>query len=478
MSLHLINAGPSDTWQICVMTRDETYFANTSGAIRGFDLIAPGTFHDTGALLADMGKACDGQPEAVLLVPVLPGSGEEYESTTSLASRWTGMEASALRSGWMVTGDSEKIRDNGWVTFRHLETGDKIFMGILSLMDQDRTPLFDLAASAETIVNALLTYASVTGVIWRMTAGVSGCASIRADRKERAEIQLTLPEIEEDPDQGQPHWRWDKAPADMRGVGHMIWSRPLVPAERQGKVVTYDVRAQFLAALAGGRFGWGEPAQRTRVPFDPERAGFWLIAASGLMSLDGPPIIKTADDTLLSPSGRGLVPVTTPVMVYMRDRGIEPMVYDSWTSATSSQFLKPWAQKIRNALYAQSETIRAIEPALKRSYSETNGLFNVKGGSIFRPDWHWTTVDLSTMNLRRKLDKVKRSIGIWPCEIYHDAVSYPVEDAQMFRDLNESLGVAYPPGERIEIGKFKYKGSISVQDWQAKQDNKRKARSQ
>jgi hypothetical protein len=377
------------------------------------------------------------------------------------------MEAAALRTGWLVTGDAEKIRDNGWVTFRHLTTGNKIYMGILTLMDQSRTPLFDLSADAETIVEALLTYASVTGVVWRMSAGVSGCASIRADRRERAEVQLTLGERETDPDAGQPHWRWDTAPDGIRGAGHMIWSRPLTPAERQGKIVTYDVRAQFLAAMAGARFGWGEPNRRMSVPFDPERAGFWVVAGSALRSLDGPPLVTSSD---------ALVPVTTPTMVYLRDLGIEPMIYDSWTSATSSQILKPWAQKIRNALYAESETLREVEAALKRTYVETNGLFNAKGGSICRPDWYWTTVDMGTMNLRRKLDKVKKAIGIWPCEIYHDAVSYPCEDSEMFRALSDALGVTYSPGP-VSIGKLRYKGSVAVADWQAKQD-KRKAHNQ
>ena len=245
---------------------------------------------DAGRLLADIGRSFGDRPEGVLIVPVLPGGGEEFPETVSLATRWAAMEAAALRAGWIVTGDAERIRDNGWATFRHEGTDKKIYLGVLASMDQAKTPLFDLAADAETIVRHLISYASVTGVVWRMTAGVSGCASLRAVRQERAERQLTLPELEEDPDQGQPHWRWDKAPDYLHGAGHMVWSRDLYPAERQAeaRIVTYDVRAQFLAAMASGRFGWGEPIQRARVAFDNERGGFWQIAASGPLALDGP----------------------------------------------------------------------------------------------------------------------------------------------------------------------------------------------
>jgi hypothetical protein len=170
-----------------------------------------------------------------------------------------------------------------------------------------------------------------------------------------------------------------------------------------------------------------------------------------------------------------MVWITNPVMAYLLELGIMPMVYDSWTSATSSEILKPWAQRIRNAIYAQSDTLGVIEPALKLTYAATNGLFNAPGGSIYRPDWHWTDVDLATVNARRKLDRVKQSIGVWPCEIYHDAVWYPVEDAQAFADLNLALGVKLHP-ERTNIGKFKYQGWTSVEAWQARQDKRMEAR--
>lgn len=469
-----ITVGPSGPWNICVMTGGETYFANTEGAIKGYGVIAPGAFYDAGALLADIGRAFDDQREGLLLVPVLPGGGDEENTgeTTSLATRWAAMEAAAARAGWIMTGDEGKVRDNGWATFRHAATGRRIYMGVLTHMEQSKTTLFELTANADTIVRRLISYASVTGVVWRMTAGVSGCSSIRTNLAERAARQLTLPELGESPDDGQPHWRWDSAPVELHGAGHMIWTRQLAAFEKSGsepRIVTYDTRAQFLASMAGARYGWGEPIQRPRVPFDPERAGFWLIAASGPESLDGPPIIRHKD-------GRGLTWVTTPVMVYLRERGIEPMVYDSWTSATSSQWLKAWAQKLRDALYAESEYLIEIEPSLKGTYKETNGMFNVAGGTICRRDMHWTTIDNGTMNLRRKIDHVHQTIGVWPCEIYHDAVSYPVADWQAFEELNTALGVKHPvpQGQRVNIGKLKYMYSRSISDWQNSQIRKSK----
>lgn len=466
MQPHII-LPPVYEWNICVMTKGETWFANTEGHVKSFATIAPGSFHDAGKLLTQISAAFGDRKEGLLLIPILPGGGDDEDglpATTSLAWRWSRVEAAAERAGWKITGDAERIRDNGWATFRHLTTGRKIFMGVLPFMGQERTPLFSLDDGPEAIIKALITYASVTGVLWRMTAGVSGCASIRHDRAARAARQLSLVGAEQHDDEGEPFWNWAARPDELHGAGRIIWSRPLVDAERHGKIATYDVRAQHLATMQSARYGWGRPAQRLRVPFDPERAGFWLVAASGLLALDGPPLVRHIDS-------RGLTWVTTPVLVYLREQGIEPLVYDSWTSATSSQILRPWAQKLRNAIYqSESSALRLIEPALKSTYADTNGMFRARGGSIDRIDWHWTTVDGSTMNLRRKIDNARRVMGMWPCEIYHDAVSYPVADAEEFAALNNALGVVYPARTQpIQIGKFKYIKAEPIEVWEARQ---------
>ena len=49
-NVHLL-AGPTGSWNICVMTRGEVYFANTEGAIKGYGVTAPGSFWDAGRLL-------------------------------------------------------------------------------------------------------------------------------------------------------------------------------------------------------------------------------------------------------------------------------------------------------------------------------------------------------------------------------------------------------------------------------------------
>lgn len=483
MQHQVITSGPTLPWNMCVMAGGQTWLANTEGAVRPFAAIAPGSFFDGGKLLDEVAGMFGDRDEGLLIVPTLPGGGDDEDPDPqrwSLAWQWACLEAAAGRTGWQITGDAERIRDTGWATFRHT-SGRRIFMGVLPHMDPDRTPLFKIDATAEEIVTALISYAAVTGVFWRMTAGVSGCASIRLDRAERAqERQLALslhsaeticpdcPHDDEPSVAREPRWLWTR-PTDvhLHGAGHMIWSRPLTDAERHGKIVTYDVRAQFLAAMQASRYGWGEPAhKRNNVVFDPERAGFWRVPASPLQALPGPPLIRT-------PEGR-LTWVTTPVMVYLQSHGIEPMVYESWTTATSSQLLKPWAQHIRNAVYSRAPRVRSIETALKRTYAEANGMFNVPGGSIDRTDWHWTTVDTGTVNLRRKLDRAHLVMGMWPCEIYHDAVSYPVADGEEFAALNRALEVQYPVPHNAQprIGKLKYVKSTSVSDWEARQNRK------
>jgi hypothetical protein len=145
-------------------------------------------------------------------------------------------------------------------------------------------------------------------------------------------------------------------------------------------------------------------------------------------------------------------------MVYFDSLGVRPAPSESWTTATSSQILKPWATKIRQAL--DVFPTKGVIPlgALKRTYTETIGMFTVTGGSIYRPDWRDTIIDLARVNMMRKLDRARQVLGVWPVKIYHDAVYYPGAE-------DERDAIASAIGVNINIGKFKYQDTMTALEY-------------
>ena len=453
-----------ESWEICVITKGEIGFANLEGASRVYEQMAPGLLYDAGNLLDSISDTFHNRAEGVLLVDRFPGPSDEEEGAKA---RTIAMEASAVKAGWVSTSvNSEDTRVTGWLSFRNADAGRVIHVGILPAMEPGRMALYKASDPAQTIIDKMIEYGTTTGVLWRINGGISCCLGIRADREERSGVQSSLVELGIDMDKGEPWWRWDSAPSGLHGAGRPTWSRDLAPAERHGHVVTFDVRAQGLAAMYTARFGWGRPRRKGNATFDPTRAGLWLIAGRALTGMDGPPLL---DERYVD--SRGLTWVSTRALEHYFRLGIEPLIYDSWTTATSAQLLKPFAQKLRNALLTETCTIRE---AIKATYSEGPSMWTRPGGSIFRPDWYHTHQDTATFNLRLKIEKAKQEIGMWPCRIYGDEISYPVDDEQGHRELAAALGVEL--GKPATLGKLKYTGRELASDWQDKRERNTKAR--
>lgn len=480
--MHTIN-----DWRLCVVTGAEIGFTGSGITPRIFDCPA-GVYWHAGKLLRDFANDLPAtDTDAVLIIDRLPvGMWDEQhnyhpefsaEGDADTARVWRGRRyaaflAQAMESGFQPLSTEAGADWSGWVTMRAGEHGTRINVGVLEYLKPGRTPLFDLAAKAETIIDRMTAYQAATGVLFRMTAGVSGCAAIRADRKTRATeklyTQLQTGDVKA-PDAApvEPHWRWDDAPKTVHGAGVCVWQRELFPSERHGQVITFDIRGQYLASMGSAAQGWGKPRRMIQPTFDASRAGFWQVGGKALLAMDGPPIVRDIDES-------GYTWVTTPVLEYLAGAGIKPYIYDSWTSPTASQILRPWAAKLKSNLAWAETSAPELLPALKRTYAEANGMFNVPGGSIFRPDWYHTHVDLGMINVRRKLDKAKADFGIWPVKIYFDSVSYPVADDEEITQLETALGVkpvtpaTYPRGG---FGKFRRTGLVSVAEWEAKAIN-------
>jgi len=413
-----------DDYELCVITEMETVFANTHGRISAFDTAA-GTFYNIGKLLRDVSISFGHNLDGLLIISTLPKG----------VRAWDRLLTEAFEQGWAPT--SARFTETGWVTWRHTSAPDKrIHMAVLDRLDQERTPLFQLTASAQTITDRLLAYQKINGALWRMTPGVSGCLGIRAVRWNGL-----------DPAAGrEPHWRWDNAPETLHGLGYPIWQRDPAPAERHGLIYGFDIRAQYLAAMSNARLGWGKPTHQHQPAFDPERAGYWRINA-WQCNPAAPAIID-----LKKIDKWGTTWVTTPAMIYFAELDIHPQIIESWTTATSSQILKPWAAGLRNALNTPTPGEVVPTEAIKRTYAETIGMFTVEGGSIYRPDWRDTIVDLARINFYRKIDKAHKVLGVWPVGIYHDTVYYPGHEDDLDA-ITSALG-----GIDERIGKFRYTG--------------------
>lgn len=302
--------------------------------------------------------------------------------------------------GWKT---SESGIETGWFFCEATGGGRRragmvMMLGIGPWIRQDRTPLFDLemTAPASVVASRLAVYHRETGVSWRGTGGLSGCALLR-------EMKATTRE---------PLWRWDKAPSDVVGSSFELYAgrhwRAASADERDMFVHRFDTRAMYLAAAGNADLAWSAPVQSGAQEFDPERPGYWRIDAR---KINDPMHLLTRDCD-------GLAWVTTPIMSHLLRRGVRPEIHDSITADRQSRIMRGWAERLRDARTNVQRHGHPIVPAIKDTYSRTVGQMKRSGGRVFRPDWRDTIVDLAKCNL---LDKIHKS-GLAPLRFQTDAV--------------------------------------------------------
>lgn len=429
---------------------------------RVHEYIPAGLLTDAGALLHWCGTQFPQLPAAgTLIVPTVPAF-IDGDDRYGLAPRARLMTERAAAAGWERNGGQDWER-GGWITWTHNGTGQVIYMGILDLMDQDRTPAFRLGSSARDIADALAAYVDATGMNWRMTAGVTGCAMVKTTIH-RVETNKM---IRRGPDKPVPAPRWHSTAATTYGVhaaGDLRYNRMLAPAERQySRLYQLDVRAAYLAAAAAVDLPWSELRPVDRQVFTGQ-AGYWQVDLNDLV--DGAAAVSSATLPHLGPAlwnpdaadDAGLMWLTTPVMGFLSELGINPVVRNALLAPSQSRFLRPWAESIRDALANPTATAE-VRTALKRTYSETVGMFAAAGGSIHRPEWRDLIVDTARVSVLRKVFQARRTLGIWPARIYVDAVWYPYPDDAPADDLVHALGGTG------RIGKFRHVKSTSVDTW-------------
>lgn len=334
---------------------------------------------------------------------------------------------------------SDAGHETGWFTVRR-DGCATVHLGISSMISQMRTTIIRLNGEAKRCAERLAQYADLTGAAWRGTAGMSGCAGIRATHETKVEG-------------AQPLWRWDDARAakaircswELRGSRHnRAMTTPEIAAEH---VHQFDVRAMYCAAAGVAMCGWSAPEPRGPQEFDPGRPGYWQVRYAE---------VAEAPRELVKPTD-GMVWLTTPVMAYLVEIGITtPEVHDSWTAQRGGRYLKPWAERLTAALRQVPEQADPSEPGVKRAlkdtYKRTVGMMAREGGRIFRPDWRDEVVDRARVNLLRKTARC----GYTPLRYNVDAV-WIVTDHDA-RTVGRALGVEYNAAgaEVWQVGKFRH----------------------
>lgn len=346
----------------------------------------------------------------------------------------------AKADGWTA---SERGDETGWYTMNHPDPGRAlVHLGVGPLIRQSRTSAFNLADPADIAAARLAEYERLTGAAWRGTAGMSGCAAIRAFQEKK---------------KGAPLWRWDTAPPAIIGSSFELRggtaNRVPTAADLERKYVHhFDVRGMYLAAANTAEVGWSAPRSEGPQEFDPRRSGYWKVRRDQLPADAVRYAVKEGDSATLW--------TTTPVMVWLAELGIRPEVMDSVVSERTGRYLKPWAEKLTAALYdptARTDTLGAV----KDTYARTVGMLGRPGGRIYRPDWRDHVIDRARVNLLRKV----RRAGVDPLRYNVDSIWVATDETA--EELGARLG-AYqndPMRWDLGIGKMRHESTMTPAEY-------------
>lgn len=373
-------------------------------------------------------------------------------------------------NGWVVNRGGD---ETGWFAFR--KHGKTVHLGVVPMMNARRwlwahTPHAELA-------HYLGEYADLVGVPWRgEQPGMNGHEWIvrsypgtgyNDGRGVLSAGDMTV-----------PRWHWKGAPQGVTGCGFDLidglYQRELTADERRCKWVhTFDVRAMHCAAMVSGEYAWQLPERVPDAPFDPATAGYWLVDTSELVAIDSAfrgmrdsgvvPMLST----LLGHSERE-VWTTTPVMRFLRERGVHLNVLDSYQAPErrmgvrvkpgTGRILRAFGEHMRDAREATYPG-SLVGSAIKQTTNKTVGLFAREGGRISRFDWADTTKDTARMNLLRKLVRA----GVDPVKYNVDAVWIATDEDR------ETLGARLGATTEWKIGQFKAgteeNDSIPMGEW-------------
>lgn len=333
-----------------------------------------------------------------------------------------------------------------WSTFtREYPTRNQrtmIHLGLWGDLQRDPGPLLEGSSGPADRAWRLGRYRAATGHPWRYTAGVSGCTGLRETNRRPGPGQ-------------QPLWQ-HAGPKGILGAGPLIWRAAQQPAE--GTIHGWDVNAMYLGGLKNARLAWGTLKHTKARGFDEADAGWWELDALGIPAelYDGkerPPMVPSVR------IHKGTVWVSTPTAKLLEGSGAHLDVLDSWTCPNVQTIGRVYAERLMAARTGMIGPLGNAEFAIKRTYAELVGMIARPGGSIYRPDWAATIMDLSRANMLRRVYRVGEQLGIWPVAVQTDAVYYANVDPAV---VGTALGLG--PG----VGMFKNAGTLTVDEYRAK----------
>lgn len=354
-----------------------------------------------------------------------------------------------LDSSILAAGDSlTLLRDwkfselRAWTTFVHRD-GTVVHLGLLPELGERLGGVLQGVSDPMDIARRLGSYHQLTGVHWRATPGITGCAALRK----------AFP----DPTPGaQPLWHHPLLKGvRLRGCGPLIWRNPQQPTPDDRNVVhVFDINAMYLAGLRNAQLAWSA-LQRSEIGrFDPSMPGYWEIDVTGLPAdlYDGktrPPVFPKMF------SIRGSAWLSTPVVKYLVEvTGLHFDVMDAYVSDNPQGIGRGVAERLMAARRGDLGDPGPLLPAIKRTYAELVGMLARERGSIYRPDWAATIMDLARMNMLRRVRRLDDDVRILAVET--DAVYLMTDAPNAALNLSARLGVGTEPGT------FKYVESLTV----------------
>lgn len=413
--------------------------------------LPPGVLYD-GASLLDIVAAMSGLGVTV----IVPDPWHAADAATTIAD-----------AGWRASSppaDMETI--NGWSAWTTYHKGLRsIHVGIRSMLEASRTPLFNADDEPATIARRLTDFQRITGVAYRMTPGMCGIALLR---RHYAKLGAGT----------QPLWK-EELPDGVRGIGDLIDHRPRRDAERGCRYVhQYDIHGAYLSAAGMADLAWTRLVQRTRPTFDPAVCGYWRIpypsTHAPMWHPFAPEIVP--DTRMLDDES---VWVTTPIARLLVDHGARLDVLEAMTPedmpygggrfrTTTRRVLRSWYERLRDArldvpVACLEDDKDAMTATLKRVPNEAIGLMNpVSGrGAVVRSVWAWTVRDLNRANLLRKIQTTGVKTNRWPIQVKTDAVWYASDvDAG---ECAATLGISLPIGWRP--GRWHYVDTTPAAEW-------------
>lgn len=214
-------------------------------------------------------------------------------------------------------------------------------------------------------------------------------------------------------------WRNDDAPA----VTEVPWLGPWSVPE-YGQAVRLDRNAHYLGpansvllACDGLQHTAGRPDPRLHV-------GYWHIRTPA-----------NPEPRLPHPMGAGAQPgawrwVTHPTMDLLDSMSITLEIDNSWTCPRdrARRLLVPWYERIRDARSAVADYSdddgRALQLAIKDTYSRGIGCLNRPTRRWFRPDWRAALYAEARCAMYRAVRRAVAADSAWPVETATDSVFY------------------------------------------------------